>query len=105
MASRRVFVDVLFLRIVDPHQGLDRLDHALCISNQVSIGIVGCQVRLELSQETRQMDDLAVRSTHRAQAVIVGEKFGEFRIDLGLVLAFMFDNPSRNDLCLPRKSA
>ena len=47
------------------------------------------------------MDDLAVRSTHRAQAVIVGEKFGEIRIDLGLVIAFMFDNLARNDLvCL-----
>ena len=47
------------------------------------------------------MDDLAVRSTHRAQAVTVGEKLGEFWINLGLVVAFMFDDLSRNDLvCL-----
>ena len=47
------------------------------------------------------MDDLAVRSTHRAQTVTVGEKFCEFGINLGLVVAFMFDDLSRNDfVCL-----
>ena len=62
MASRRVFVDVLLLRIVYPYQGLDQLDHALCISNQVSICIIGFESIYELSQETRQVDDLSVGS-------------------------------------------
>ena len=53
MARRRVFVDVLLLRIVYPYQGLDQLDHALCISNQVSICIIGFKSIYELSQEAR----------------------------------------------------
>ena len=73
-----MLINVFLLGVVDPHQGLDRLDHTLRISNEVSIGIFGRQSGLELSQKTRQMDDLAVRSTHRTQAVIVGEELGEF---------------------------
>ena len=47
------------------------------------------------------MDNLPVGSAHCAQAVIVSEKLCEFRIDLGLILAFMFDDLSRNDcVCL-----
>ena len=47
------------------------------------------------------MDYLAVCSAHCTQAVAVGEKLGETRIHLGLVIAFMFDDLSRNDLvCL-----
>ena len=38
------------------------------------------------------MDDLAMRSTHRTQAVTVGEELCEFRINLGLVVALMFDD-------------
>ena len=47
------------------------------------------------------MDDLAVRSTYRTQAVIVGEELGEFWIYFGFVVALMFDDLSRNDfVCL-----
>ena len=41
MARRRVLVDVFLLSIVYAYQGLDQLDHALCVTDQVSIGIIG----------------------------------------------------------------
>ena len=101
MASDRVLINVFLLGVVDPHQGLDRLDHTLRISNEVSIGVFGRQAGLELSKKTRQMDDLAMRSAHRTQAVTVGEELREFWINLGLVVSLMFDDLSRNDLvCL-----
>ena len=47
------------------------------------------------------MDNLPVGSAHRTQSMIVGEKPCEFRIDLGLILAFMLHDLSRNDcVCL-----
>ena len=47
------------------------------------------------------MDNLAVRSTHCTQAVIVGEEFCEFGIHFRLIFALMFDDLPRNDLvCL-----
>ena len=101
MASDRVLINVFLLGVVDPHQGLDQLDHTLRISDEVSIGIFGREAGLKLSQKTRQMDDLAMRSTHRTQAVTVGEELGEFWINLGFVVSLMFDDLSRNDLvCL-----
>ncbi len=101
MANDRVLINVFLLGVVDPHQGLDQLDYTLRVSNEVSIGIVGRQARLELSQKTRQMDNLAMRSTHRTQAVIVGEELREFWINLGLIVLFVFDDLSGDDLvCL-----
>ena len=88
-----MFVDVFLLGIVDSHQGLDRLDHPLSISDEVAIGFFGSE-GLELPKQTRQMDDLAVGSAHCTQAVAVSEKFGEFRIDAGLVIALMFNDLS-----------
>ena len=101
MASDRVLINVFLLGVMDPYQGLDRLDHTLRVSNEVSIDIVGGQSGLELSQKPRQMDDLAMRSTHRTQAVIVGEEFREFWLYRGFVVSLMFHDLLRNDLvCL-----
>ena len=101
LAHDRVLINVFLLGVVDPHQGLDRLDHALRISDEISIGIFGSEACLELSQQTRQMDDLAVRPAHCTQAVIVGEESWRVRIDLGLVVSLMFDDLSRDDfVCL-----
>ena len=101
MASDCVLIDVFFLSVVDPHQGLDRLDHTLRISDQVSIGVLGSKSGPKLSQKTRQMDDLAMGSTHSPQAVIIGEEFCEFGINLGLVLPFMFDDLMRYSTSSP----
>ena len=47
------------------------------------------------------MDNLPVGSAHCAQSVIVSEEPCEFRINLGLILAFMLYDLSRNDcVCL-----
>jgi hypothetical protein len=69
----------------------------LSISDEVSIGFFGREPGLELPQQTRQVDDLAVCSTHCTQTVTVGEKFCEARIDGGLVVEFMFDDLPCND--------
>jgi hypothetical protein len=36
---RGMLVDIFLLRVVDAHQGLDRLDDALCVSNEVPVGV------------------------------------------------------------------
>jgi len=101
MTSDCVLIDVLFLSVVDPHQGLDRLDHTLRVSDEVSIGILGSKSGPKLSQKTRQMDDLAMGPTHSPQPVIIGQEFCKFGINLCLVIPLVFDDLSRNDfVCL-----
>ena len=40
MPRDRVLVDVFFLGVVDAHKGLDRLDHALRVADQIAVGIL-----------------------------------------------------------------
>ena len=51
MARARMLINVLFLGVVYPHQGLNRLDHTLRISNQISVGLLGSEAILKLAQE------------------------------------------------------
>ena len=39
LPSRRVFINILFLRVVQAHQGLDRLDHPLRIPHDIAVSI------------------------------------------------------------------
>ena len=82
-------VDVLFLRIVEAHKGLDGLDHALGIADQISIGISRHQASRNAIQQPGQMKDFPVRAAHCAQAGCVGEDIGEAGIDGLLILALV----------------
>ena len=61
----RVFINVLFLSIVDPHKRFDRFDDALPISNQIRINLSRREAIDEPSEEPRQVDYLTVSSAHR----------------------------------------
>lgn len=51
MARARVLINVFLLGVVYPHQSLNRLDHTLRISNQISISLLGSEAVLKLPQE------------------------------------------------------
>jgi hypothetical protein len=63
----RMLVDVLLLGIVQAHQGLDRLDHALGVTDEVAVCVGGRQVPGEAVDEAREVQDLAVRAAHGAE--------------------------------------
>jgi hypothetical protein len=89
LPRRRMLINVLLLRIVQAYQGLDRLDHALGVADEVAVGVGGRQVPGEAVDEAREVQDLAVRAAHGAEAVAVGEEAGEAGIDGGLVGTLM----------------
>ena len=38
-----MLIDVLFLRVVQAHEGLDRLDHTLGVAKEIPVGILRLQ--------------------------------------------------------------
>ena len=62
----RVFINVLFLSIVNPHKRFDRFDDALSIPDEIAIDFSGSEAFGEPSKESRQVDDLAMGSAHGA---------------------------------------
>ena len=84
-----MLVDVLLLRVVDAHERLDRLDDALGVADEVSIGVSGGETIRHARQQPGLMDDLAVRPAHCPEAVPVGQELGKARIDGGLILTLM----------------
>ena len=76
-----LLVDVLFLGIVQPHQELDQLDDALGVPDQVPIGVLSVKPASELSQKTREIDNLPVSPAHGAKTRTFRKIFGEVGID------------------------
>ncbi len=69
-----MLVDIFLLHVVNAHKGLDRLDNPLCVSNEVTISILGLQALRNSRQQSSQMEDLTMRPAHCSQAMPVMQK-------------------------------
>ena len=64
----------------------------LSIPDQISIDI-GCREAIgQPPQKTSEVDDFPMGSTHRSQAMTIGQKLRHSWIDCAFIFAFMFDN-------------
>jgi hypothetical protein len=66
-----VLVDILFLGVVHAHEGLDCLDKALGVADDVSIGLPRVEIVAKPFEETCKVEDLAMRAAHGSKSVIV----------------------------------
>src|SRR5579859_4724069 len=82
---------------MDAHKGLDRFDDPLGVPDQVRIDILWPKSIGEPSQETRQVDDLAMRPAHRPKSMPVRQVPSDMRIDLTFVVPLVGYDLIRND--------
>lgn len=78
---------------MNSHQGLDRLDRALRIADEITVVIAGHEAPDQAIKQPRLMHDLPMRTAHGAEPVAIGEILDEVWIDAVLVL----DDAVRND--------
>ena len=97
-ARRNGLVDIFLLGGVEAHQGLDRLDQALGIANEVAVDLFRRQVSGDAGKQPGEMQDLAMRAAHGGEAVALPENLGELRIDVALVVALVDDHLLLNHL-------
>ena len=68
----RLIIDILLLRVVDAHEGLDGSNHPLGIADEVFVGILRPQSMRQPPQEPRLMQNLAMCPAHGRQSMFVG---------------------------------
>ena len=67
LARRDGLVDILFLRVVEAHQRLDRLDHPLRVADEIAVDVLRRQAFGEAGEQPREVQDLAMRAAHRRE--------------------------------------
>ena len=92
LSRRDGFVDVFLLRGVQAHQGLDCLDQALGVTDEVAVDLFRRQVLGDAGEQAGEMQDFAMRPAHRRKAVALPQDHGKFRVDLSLVVTLMRDH-------------
>ena len=87
-----MLVDIFLLRIVNAHEGLDGLDDALRISNEIAVSVLGLKAFRKPRQQPCEVEDFTMRPAHRGQAMPIMQKLRETRIDATFVVALVFNN-------------
>src|SRR6266853_1881241 len=95
---RHGLIDVLLLRGMHAHQGLDRLDDPLGVADEIAVDILRRQVLHNTRQQPRQMQDLAMGPAHGGEAAALLENADKLRIDIAFVVALVRDNLLLNNL-------
>src|ERR1017187_9415894 len=90
LARHDSLVDILFLRRVDAHQSLDRLDHPLGVANEKTVDLFRRQVLDRAGEQAREVENLAVRPAHGREAVAIHENIRQPGVDAALVVALVF---------------
>ena len=87
-----MLVDIFLLRVVNAHEGLDGLDDALRIPNEVAI----CVLRLKAFRNPRQqpceVEDLTMRPAHCGQAMPIMQKLRKTRINPTFIVALVLND-------------
>ena len=92
-----MLINVLFLSIMHAHEGLNRLDNALGIPDQVAIGVCGGRPVASRSRRRARCRISRCADSWRQDRVRLPGT-GETGVDFTLVSAFVLDNPPCHDL-------
>jgi len=76
-----MLINIFLLRIMNSHQSLDRLDDALRIAHKISIDISWSKPFRNTIEQTREMLDFTMGTTHRSKTMRVTKETGQLRID------------------------
>jgi hypothetical protein len=88
----RVLVDVFFLRVVEAHEGFNRLDDALRVADEIAVGVLSPQPVRQPRQQSRQMEDFTVRAAHGGETMSLVQDLRKTRIDAALIVALVLDD-------------
>ena len=71
-----MFVNVLLLSIVKPHESFDRFDHALRVANEIPIHVFCGEAISHPREKAGLMNDFPMCPAHGFKAMGIHEEFG-----------------------------
>lgn len=87
-----MLVDIFLLRVVNAHKGLDRLDDALRIPNEIAISVLRLKALGNPSQQPCKVEDLTMRPAHCGQAMTIMQKLRKTRINSTFIVSLVLND-------------